>query len=190
MRHANLKYLQYIPAAIKTLPSRLRNFRSARLAPSTAFLGKLPHIRARGQLQCGKRLVIRGDLFPSSIDIERKGTLHIGDRVFINQGVRIFSSQRVRIGSRTEIGDLVSITDSNFHSVAPRDPVKSAAVEIGPDCWIGSSATILPGTHLGRGCVVAAAAVVNGHFPPGSLLAGVPASVVRSFEVPQDFRRR
>ena len=46
------------------------------------------------------------------------------------------------------------------------------------EVWIGNRAIILGGTHLGRGCVVAAGAVVQGDFPAGSILAGKPAEIV------------
>ena len=44
--------------------------------------------------------------------------------------------------------------------------------------WIGSRAIVLGGTRLGRGCIVAAGAVVQGEFPAGSILAGKPAEIV------------
>merc|ERR1712086_218931 len=43
--------------------------------------------------------------------------------------------------------------------------------------WVGAMALILPNTHIGTGCVVAASAVVQGTFPPFSIIAGHPATV-------------
>lgn len=54
-------------------------------------------------------------------------------------------------------------------------------VVIGNDCWLGYGVTLLPGTHLGDGCVVSAGSVVRkGNIPPRSILAGNPAIVVGS----------
>jgi acetyltransferase-like isoleucine patch superfamily enzyme len=39
---------------------------------------------------------------------------------------------------------------------------------------------ILPGVHVGAGCVVAAGAVVTDSVPPDSLVGGVPAKVLRT----------
>lgn len=46
--------------------------------------------------------------------------------------------------------------------------------------WVGEKATILPGVTIGDGAVVAANSVVNKDIPPFSVVAGVPAIVVKS----------
>lgn len=51
---------------------------------------------------------------------------------------------------------------------------------IDEDVWLAARVTVLPGSHIGRGSVVAAHAVVSGDIPPYSLAAGVPARVIRS----------
>jgi virginiamycin A acetyltransferase len=50
---------------------------------------------------------------------------------------------------------------------------------VGPDCWIGHGALILPGAHLGAGVIVGAGAVVRGAVPPYAIVAGNPARLVR-----------
>ena len=63
---------------------------------------------------------------------------------------------------------------------------KSADVQIDEDVWVGANATILAGVRLGRGCVVAAGAVVTKSVPPYALVAGTPARIVkRIFSVDQ-----
>ncbi len=53
---------------------------------------------------------------------------------------------------------------------------------VGDGCLIGIRAVILGGAEIGEGCIVAAGAVVkeNARIPPRSLLAGVPAKVLRA----------
>lgn len=51
---------------------------------------------------------------------------------------------------------------------------------IGKNCFIGGRALILPGVEIGDGCVVGAGAVVTKSVPPGSVVAGNPAKVIRS----------
>ena len=46
--------------------------------------------------------------------------------------------------------------------------------------WIGAAATILPGVTIGADSVVAAGAVVTHDVPPATLVAGAPATVIRS----------
>ncbi len=52
-------------------------------------------------------------------------------------------------------------------------------IVIEDNCWIGARVTILDGTVIGSGSVVAAGAVVKGVFPPMSVLGGVPARVLK-----------
>ncbi len=55
-------------------------------------------------------------------------------------------------------------------------------VNIGDDVWIGGGATILPGVTVGKGAVVAAAAVVTKDVPPFALVAGNPARVIKKLD--------
>jgi len=48
-------------------------------------------------------------------------------------------------------------------------------VVIGDDCWIGAHVTLLPGTRIMNGAVVAAGAVVTGTVPSNEIWGGVPA---------------
>jgi virginiamycin A acetyltransferase len=50
---------------------------------------------------------------------------------------------------------------------------------VGPDCWIGHGAILLPGARLGAGVIVGAGAVVAGEVPPYAVVAGNPARIVR-----------
>ena len=54
---------------------------------------------------------------------------------------------------------------------------KTGDVLIDEDVWVGANATILANVHLGRGCVVAAGAVVTESVPPYTLVAGTPARI-------------
>ncbi len=50
---------------------------------------------------------------------------------------------------------------------------------VGSDCFIGGRSLILPGVEIGDGCVVGAGSVVTRSVPPGCLVAGNPARVLR-----------
>jgi acetyltransferase-like isoleucine patch superfamily enzyme len=55
-----------------------------------------------------------------------------------------------------------------------------APVRFRRGCYVGAGALVLPGVTVGEGAVVAAGAVVTRDVPPGVIVAGVPARVVRN----------
>lgn len=113
--------------------------------------------------------------------------LSIGPRTYVNNGTRIAASKEISIGADCAISWNVTIIDDDGHGLG--EPPYSAPVTIEDRVWIGCNATILKGVRLGTGSVVAAGAVVTKSCPPGSLLAGVPARVIRSqvrWRTPED----
>lgn len=67
-----------------------------------------------------------------------------------------------------------------FHSAGEPDPCTRGDVEIGNDVWIGDGALILCGTRICDGAVIGARAVVRGIIGPYEIVAGNPASFIRS----------
>lgn len=53
-------------------------------------------------------------------------------------------------------------------------------VIIGDNCWLGTRVLIMPGVEIGKGCVIAAGAVVTKNMPPYSVVAGNPAKAVKN----------
>lgn len=93
----------------------------------------------------------------------------------------------ISIGARTNVQDgSVIHCDTGFAQTIGRDctighRAMLHGVEIGNDVLIGMSATVLGGAKVGDGAVVAAGALVKENFvvPPRTLVAGVPARIVR-----------
>jgi gamma-carbonic anhydrase len=56
------------------------------------------------------------------------------------------------------------------------------ACEIGNECLVGMGATVLDGARIGDRCIIGANALVTQRFvaPPGSMILGSPAKVVRA----------
>ena len=54
----------------------------------------------------------------------------------------------------------------------------NAPVEIGEYCFIGPHSVLMPGTVLGKGCIVSAFSFVSGKFDDYSIIRGIPAKVV------------
>ena len=50
------------------------------------------------------------------------------------------------------------------------------------NAWIGANTTILPGVTVGENAVVAAGAVVTRNVPANTVVAGVPARVIKTIK--------
>ena len=107
----------------------------------------------------------------------------VGNRVFINSGCCFQDQGGIEIGDNVLIGQQVVIATLN-HDLMPekRANMLPAPVRIGNDVWIGAHATILSGVTIGNGAVVAAGAVVTKDVPENTVVAGVPAKVIKSIK--------
>ncbi|MCM3268303.1 acyltransferase [Paenibacillus elgii] len=106
-------------------------------------------------------------------------TVEIGDKTFINRRTEFMCKQHIRVGSHCAISWDVSIMDTDYHTIMDGRP-NTKPVIIGDHVWIGCKATILKGVTIGDGAIVAAGSVVAHDVPPRSVVAGVPAKVVKT----------
>jgi acetyltransferase-like isoleucine patch superfamily enzyme len=61
-------------------------------------------------------------------------------------------------------------------------PPAEAPVRIGAGSWLATGVTVLPGADIGRHVTVGAGAVVRGQIPDNTVVVGMPARVVRSYD--------
>lgn len=112
--------------------------------------------------------------------------LHIGGNCHIGRGVLLDLTDKIEIGDDVTISmntTLITHLDVGSSRLKYRGfPAESAPVKIGSGTYVGAGATILHGVTIGEGCVVAAGALVRGDVPSGSVVAGVPARLVRVLE--------
>ena len=95
--------------------------------------------------------------------------IHIGDRCIITNGVKILCHNRDLTGynQSTRVSDLDYIVSD---------------VIIKNDVTIGTGAIILPGVTIGEGSIISAGSVVNRDVESYTLVAGVPAKRLKSFD--------
>ena len=98
---------------------------------------------------------------------------------FIGYDSVIECFDNISIGEQCVISERVMIRDSNNHTLNYAGYQKSSPIHIGDHVWIGMGATILSGVTIGNGSVIAAGAVVTKDVPPNTLVAGVPAKIIR-----------
>jgi maltose O-acetyltransferase len=122
----------------------------------------------------------RGSVCHWSADIKYPENISIGDHVVIGVGCSIGAHSPVKIGAYARLSKDVQIETAGLDvSFPPPYRHISRPIVIEEDVWIGTRAMILGGVRVGRGAVVAAGAVVTKDVPAGSVVAGVPARVVR-----------
>ncbi|MFF3664873.1 acyltransferase [Microtetraspora malaysiensis] len=133
----------------------------------------------------GERVSISAGMGPG-VDLGPGSIVRIGRGCSIGRGSHIVGHQSIDIGDDVFTGPYVYITDQNHVYDDPETPIgrqwpRNNPVSIGSGSWLGTGAIILPGTRLGRQSVVAGGAVVRGEFPDHSVVAGVPAKLVRTY---------
>jgi len=94
-----------------------------------------------------------------------QGGIQIGNDVIMGPGVMIFSENH-------------NYDDKEI--LIRKQGENRKGVKIGNNCWLGAGSTILDGVVIGEGCVIAAGSVVTKSFPKDSIIAGVPAKVIKS----------
>jgi acetyltransferase-like isoleucine patch superfamily enzyme len=118
-----------------------------------------------------------------------EGTLRIGDRVVFGRDASVNCYLDVEIGAATLVADWVYVCDFDHRTEPPAYgeqpvPIKDqgltkSPVRIGPGSWLGVRASVLRGTTMGRGCVLAAHSVARGPYPDDAVIAGIPGRAVR-----------
>ena len=159
-------------------------------------LGSAPVIRRHkgGVIRLGRNVSIANELAENPAGVAHRTALCAcgpGARLLIGNGVGISGAilhamQRIEIGDDVMIGAGAAIFDHDFHPLDAEDRRKGdnarlgmAPVRIEPDAWVGARAMVLKGVTIGRGAVIGAGAVVTHDVPAWTIVAGVPAQVIK-----------
>lgn len=114
--------------------------------------------------------------------IARGNKLHLGSGCRINENVHL---EKVTLGNDVLIAPNVSIL-SRMHEFSRTDLPMSMQgykeeeqVTIHDDVWLGRNVVVLPGVTIGKGAIVAAGAVVTESVAEYTIVAGVPAKIIK-----------
>ncbi|NMN62746.1 acyltransferase [Lacticaseibacillus paracasei] len=112
------------------------------------------------------------------ITVNKGAKLSLGSG-YVNYRCNIACFDSITIGNDVAIAENVTIRDSDNHIIHRKGFKKSQPIVIEDHVWIGINSTILKGVTIGTGAIVAAGAVVTRDVPSNSLVAGIPAKVIK-----------
>ena len=174
--HAIVRLLRLMRKRIKITVLRLRGV----LIDGTAVIHPGAIIEpSGGKIVIGARTFIDHGVILRGLN----GTIEIGDDCSVNAYSVLQGSGGLLIGNKTRIAPHTVIVPSNHVFSDPNIPIKDQGltqigITVEEDVWIGAGVQVLDGVVLGRGCVVAAGAVVTRSVQPFTVVGGVPARTI------------
>jgi acetyltransferase-like isoleucine patch superfamily enzyme len=161
---------------------------NARIRLRGTVMGRRVTLRGRpavtngGRMTFGDRVRLVSTVARLELVTLPGGHLEIGDNVFINYGSSLVASSHVRIGNDCLIGTHVMVMDCDFHQVEDKSwDTTGEPIVIEDRVWLGNRSMILKGVRVGHDAVVAAGSVVTKDVEPRTVVAGVPAVLVKRF---------
>ena len=111
--------------------------------------------------------------------------IKLGKNVFVNINNYFMDGASIEIGDNVFIGPSCGFYTANHplnYTRRNQGLEKALPIKVGNNCWFGANVSVMPGVTIGAGCVIAAGAVVTKDMPDNSLIAGVPAKVIKTIE--------
>lgn len=111
--------------------------------------------------------------------------LQIGNGCIFNMGCYFDLAAPITIGHNVGVGNEALLLTGSHQTADSHRRVGNliaSPIVIQDGVWLGARCIVLPGVTIGKGAVVAAGAVVTKNVPPNSLVAGVPARVIRELD--------
>lgn len=99
---------------------------------------------------------------------------------FFNSNIKIRCHEKIEIGENVAISHDVTIMDSDAHEGLWEGYEKTKPIKIGNHVWIGTRVIILKGVTIGDNAIIAAGSVVTKDVPNNTIVAGVPAKVIKT----------
>ncbi|WP_317042156.1 LbetaH domain-containing protein [Tenacibaculum jejuense] len=154
-------------------------------------------IRGRKSIDFGKGLTTgigcRIEAYPDKLRNDK--LIVFGDNVQLNDYVHITAMNKVVIGNNVLMASKIYISDCShgFYEGGERDsspesiPIdreyKINFIVIEDNVWLGEFVSVLPGVRIGKGSIIGANSVVTKDIPSNSIAIGVPAKVIKKFNL-------
>ncbi|MBS3818799.1 acyltransferase [bacterium] len=117
----------------------------------------------------------------------KEGDIELEDYANISARCTLLSETSIKVGKYSFLAGHCYLVAGGNHRFDKTDvpimfqpPLTKGGIEVGKDCWLGASVTVLDGVKMGEGCVVGAGAVVKDSLSEFSIAVGVPARAIKS----------
>jgi len=107
---------------------------------------------------------------------------HVGRRNFFSSGPSIVLKDFCFTGIDCQFLGCGHILESPLVPYVASGLSEGAAIDIGVNCWLTTSVTVLEGVRVGHGSVIGARSLVMSDIPPFSIAVGSPCRVVKRFD--------
>ncbi len=154
-----------------------------------AYIRKPLKIVGKNHIELGKSLIERNariEAVTNYQNIKFNPRIIIKDEVSIQQNLHLTCADEIIIEKGTSITANVGIFDITHPykdiSINPRNQkIETAPIYIGENSLIGMNSVILPGTTIGRHCIVGALSLCKGNYQDYSVITGIPAVIVKRY---------
>ncbi|HHV21264.1 MAG TPA: hypothetical protein GXZ30_06985 [Propionibacterium sp.] len=129
----------------------------------------------------GRRVIVT-----TTSQLSKRGVgLQLGDFTGIGDYAHIGCSGGVTFGDNVIVGPYLTCHSQEHVTRDTEELIRLQGTEeseivVGDNVWIGARVTLLAGSHVGNGSIIAAGSVVRGDFPPMSVIGGIPARLIKS----------
>lgn len=114
----------------------------------------------------------------------------IGEKVYLGEDIIVASiisekSCKLVIKDRVAIGPRVTLllsSDANWSKLMNQIEYIKSYIVLEDDCWLGAGVIVLPGVRIGKCSIVGSGAVVTKDVPPYTVVAGIPAKVIKNLK--------
>ena len=157
--------------------------------PPCTLEGKIDNCGIGENCSFGKNFILEcWDVFNG---ISYTSSINIGNNCHFGEYNHISAINNITIGDGLLTGRFVIISDNDHGefikenlTIPPQQRTLSSkgSISIGKNVWIGDKVTILSGVKIGDNVIIAANAVVTKDVPQNSLVAGVPAKIIKTLK--------